>query len=393
MRSRLVGSRLRRFGLLLAAAFAAGCSGGKDNSAPPAPLQDIQPSLEVHELWSTKVGGGSERLRLGLKPSSDGREVFAAGHDGRVEALDAKTGKRLWRLETKLPFSAGPAYADGMLAVGTSDGDLVALDAKTGTQRWRRSVGAEILAPPAVDSGVVVLRTVDGRLRAYNADDGKDLWSAEQTMPSLILRGATAPKIANGVVVAGFDNGHLAAYRLQTGETLWDLALATPTGRNELARLVDISAGLEIVGNDVFAVGYQGRAVAVDLTTGLVLWQQDMSSFAGLDVDANNVYVTDAVGNVVALSRQAGAPVWRQEALKNRDVTAPTRFGNAVVVGDLEGYLHWLGVDDGHFVARTRAAHARITAAPIIVGDSIVVQAEDGSVAAYTSGKQSSGKR
>ncbi len=389
-RAVLCGPRFRRFGLLLAVAFAAGCAGGKDNSAPPAPLKDFKPSLEVHELWSTKVGGGSERLRLGLEPSTNGRAVFAAGHDGRIEALDAKTGKRLWRVDTKLPFSAGPAYADGMLAVGTTDGDLLAFDAKTGTQRWRRSVGAEILAPPAIGSGVVVLRTVDGRLRAYSADDGKDLWSAEQTMPSLILRGETAPKIANGIVVAGFDNGHLAAYRLQTGETLWDLAIATPTGRNELARLVDISAGLDIVGNNVFAVGYQGRAVAVDLTTGLVLWQQDMSSFAGLDVDENNVYVTNAVGNVIALSRRAGAPVWRQEALKNRNVTGPTRFGNAVVVGDLEGYLHWLSVDDGHFVARVRAAHARITSAPVIVADSIVVQAEDGSVAAFISGKRTS---
>jgi outer membrane protein assembly factor BamB len=209
-------------------------------------------------------------------------------------------------------------------------------------------------------------------------------------MPALILRGDTAPQISGGIVVAGFDNGRIGAYRVNDGETVWELPLANPTGRTELARLVDISAGLEAIGNDVYAVGYQGRAVAVDLNTGLVLWQQDMSSFSGLDVDANNVYITNDTGAVVALSRRGGVPVWRQEALRLRDLTAPTRYKDAIVVGDFEGYLHWLSIDDGSFLARARAAHARITSAPLVVGESIVVQSEDGSVSAFTAAEPES---
>lgn len=384
--------RLTRLASLLLAGLAIGCAGhGKDNSQPPAELTSFKPSLSVHRLWSAKVGSGAERLRLGLEPSTDGVDVFAATHDGDVEAIDAKSGKRVWRIDTKLPISAGPAYQDGLLAAGTTDGDLLALDAKTGEMRWRREVGSEVMASPAIGSDVVVLRTVDGRLRGFSATDGSDLWTVEQTMPSLILRGDTAPQIAGDIVVAGFDNGHVGAYRLKTGETVWDLPIVTPAGRNELARLVDISAGLEVIGNDVYAVGYQGRAVSLDLNTGLLLWQQDMSSFSGLDVDANNVYVTNDMGTVVALSRAAGVPVWRQDALKFRDITAPTRFGDAVVVGDLEGYVHWLSVADGSFVARERAAHARITGAPLVVGNSVVVQAEDGSVSAYAAADRDEG--
>jgi outer membrane protein assembly factor BamB len=176
----------------------------------------------------------------------------------------------------------------------------------------------------------------------------------------------------------------VGAYDLRTGDAAWEVAVANPTGRSELERLVDVSAGLQVVGNDVYVVGYHGRAVGIDLATGVVLWQQDMSSYAGLTADFGNVYVTNDFDAVVALDRNGGAQIWRQEALRLRDLTAPTRYGNALVVGDYQGYLHWLDPANGKFVAREHATKARISAAPLVVGQNVYVQGDDGTVAAYT---------
>ena len=151
-------------------------------------------------------------------------------------------------------------------------------------------------------------------------------------------------------MISGFNNGRVGAYELANGDPAWEVAIANPTGRSELERLVDVSAGLQIVGNDVYVVGYHGRAVGIDVTTGVVLWQQDMSSYAGLGADFNNVYVTNDFDAVIALDREGGTQVWRQEALRLRDLTAPTRYANTLVVGDFEGYLHWL-------IARRRLVH------------------------------------
>lgn len=372
--------------LLGTAGLLSGCGlfgGGKDVMEPPAELVPVENTLRLRKIWSSKVGGASERLRLGLMPATDGARIFAGAHDGKVAAFDAESGRKLWTVDTKLPLSAGPAFGGGLLVFGTNDGDLIALDADSGQQRWLIPVGSEVLAAPAVSGNVVVFRSVDGRLRGFSTRDGATLWTVAQTLPALTLRGNTAPRIAGGTVVSGFDNGRVGAYALTSGEVLWEQAIASPTGRNELERLVDISAGLQVVGNDVYAAGYQGRAVGIDLNTGLVLWQQDISSFAGLGVDANNVYVTDDVGSVIALNRRGGVPVWRQEALRLRDVTAPARYRDAVVVGDFEGYLHWINPADGSFVARTRAAGDRITGAPLVVGLNLVVQGDDGTVAAF----------
>lgn len=375
--------------LLLAVALAplGGCGvfgGGKDTVEPPAELTDIETTLRVRRVWNAKVGGDSERLRLGLRPTSDGARIYAASHDGKLSAFDVQTGRRQWQVDTDLPLAAGPTFGSGLLVVGTNDGDLLAFNALDGEERWRVPVGSEVLAPPAVGANVIAFRTVDGRLRGVSTSDGSELWTVEQSLPALTLRGNTAPYLAGQVVVCGFDNGRVGAYQIGNGDAIWEIAIASSTGRNELERLVDISAGVQVVGNDVYTAGYQGRAVGIDLRSGSLLWQQDMSSFAGLGADINNVYVTDAVDTVVALDRTGGTSLWRQEALRLRDVTAPTRFREAVVVGDYDGYLHWLSPDDGRFLARVRAASGRIAAAPLVVGLNVYVQGDDGSLAAYT---------
>ncbi len=375
--------RLAAIAVLLVALSA--CGGrGKEASEPPAELTDFDATLDVERLWSAKVGGASERLRLGLRPASDGARIYAGAYDGQIASFDAETGDELWSVKTELALTAGPGLGDGLLAFGTANGDLVAFDAATGAERWRQAIGSEVLAPPAIGSGIVVVRTVDGRLRGFSVANGATAWSVEQSLPALTLRGNTAPRVAGTLVISGFDNGRVGAYQVLNGEPAWEVAIANPAGRTELEQLVDVSAGLAIVGNDVYVVGYQGRAVGIDLQTGVVLWQQDLSSYAGLGTDINNVYITSDFDAVVALEREAGTQLWRQEALRLRDVTAPTRYANTVVVGDFEGYLHWLSPDDGSFLARERAARDRISAAPLVVGQNVYVQGDDGTVAAFS---------
>lgn len=376
--------KLRLALALLPLAFAAvGCV-HNDRAEPPAKLTDIDQTLDIRKVWSNKVGGKTERLRLGLRPATDGARIFAGSHDGVVASFDAQTGKKAWSVKTKLPLAAGPSYGEDLVAFGTTDGDLIAFDANTGAERWRVQVGSEVLAAPAIASNVVVLRTLDGRLRGFSTRDGTQLWSVDQTLPALTLRGNTVPRVAGGFVVSGFNNGRVGAYNLNTGEPAWEVAIANPAGRTELDRLVDVGSGLSVVGNDVYVVGYQGRAVGIDLQTGVVLWQQDMSSYAGLGTDVDNVYVTSDFDSVIALDRRRGASLWRNDALRLRDVTAPTRYENTLVVGDYEGYVHWLDPADGHFVAREHAAKARISGPPLVVGANVYVQSDDGSVTGYT---------
>jgi outer membrane protein assembly factor BamB len=370
---------------LAASLIAAGCSKDKDVE-PPATLVDFPQTLAVKKLWGEDVGGGKKQMvqRLGLGPAVDNGVVFAASDKGEVLASQLDTGRRVWLKKLKLPLSAGPSAGAGMVVLGSSKGIVVALDGATGRELWRAGLNSELLSAPAITEKAVVLRSVDGRLHGIDAHNGKEMWAVEQQVPRLSLRGTATPIIAKEVAISGFDNGKVMAVSLNTGDTLWDTALASPHGRTELDRLVDIDSAVRVVGDNVFATGFQGRTAMLALDSGQIWWAHDMSSYRGLAVDDDNLYVTQSDGIIVGLRQRDGSELWRSDKLKLRRLTTPVLTSTAVVVADFQGYLHWLDKTTGKLVARQRVAKKElISNAPVAAGDTVVVLTDRGRMVAY----------
>jgi outer membrane protein assembly factor BamB len=377
---------------LAALLVAAGCSKDKDVE-PPAALVNFPQKLPVKKLWDEGVGGGKKqtKLRLGLGPAIDNGLVFAASHKGEIVAVSLETGRHVWVKKLKMPISAGPAAGFGMVVAGTSKGEAIALDGATGNQLWRSQIKSELLSSPAISDTVVVFRSVDGRLTGLDAHSGKVLWSVEQQVPRLSLRGTAIPIIAKEVAISGFDNGKVMAVSLKTGDTLWDTALASPHGRTELDRLVDIDSAVRVVGDNVFAAGFQGRTAMLALDSGQQWWSHDMSSYRGLAVDADNLYVTESDGTVVSLRQRDGAELWRNDKLKRRGLSTPIVTSAAIAVADFQGYLHWLDKNTGELVARERIAKKqRVSNPPEGFGDTVVVLTDSGTLAAYRASPKAS---
>ncbi|MGD0490669.1 MAG: outer membrane protein assembly factor BamB [Steroidobacteraceae bacterium] len=362
-----------------------GCSKDKDVE-PPAKLVDFPAKLPVKELWGDKVGGGKKqvKLRLGLGPAVDKNLVYAASDKGELVAANLENGHQVWLKKfKKMQFSAGPAAALGMVVVGSTKGWVIAVDGASGRELWRTRVNSELLSAPAIGAKVVAIRSVDGRLHGFDAGNGKELWSVEQQVPRLSLRGTAVPVISKDTVVCGFDNGKVMAVSLATGDTVWDTALATPHGRTELDRLVDVDSAVEIVGDNVFATGFQGRTAMLALDSGQIWWAHDMSSYRGLAIDDDNLYVTQADGTVVAMRQRDGSEIWRNDKMKRRGLSAPAVTSTAIVVADYQGYLHWLDKSTGALVARQRVAKFRVSSAPVAVQNTVVVLTDSGRLAAY----------
>ena len=376
-----------RTGLLVAASLAmSGCGvfGGEDDDAlAPKELVDFEPTLEVERLWSADVGGDSEFLRLNLMPAGDGTRIYTAGRDGSVSAFDPESGRRLWRTETGAPLSAGPGLGSGRVVVAASDGTLICLVAETGEVRWRVNIGGESLATPIIADDSLVVYTIDGKLRVLSLFNGSVLWSMEQSVPALTLRGSAAPVVVGTTIIAGFDNGRLVAVNLLDGATEWEAMLSPPTGRSDLERLSDVDGTITAVDQDVYASGYQGRIASVAAESGQVLWAREISTHVGVSADWNNLYTANTDGEILAMSRQTGAEAWRNDALLRREPTLPVPFDTAVVVGDFEGYLHFMSNLDGDLVARERVGKGMVSGAPVVIGGRLYVQTEAGEVSAY----------
>lgn len=362
-----------------------GLFGGSDDDPElePAELVDIDEIIRVKRRWSVKVGDGASDLRLGLAPVSDTIRAYAASRDGQVHALDLDSGRRLWTTRLRLSLSAGPSVGDGRVVVAGIDGDVIALSAADGEELWRRNIAAEVLATPALGGERVILRSADGRLIALDASTGDEVWVIEEEVPRLSLRGTAGPIIAASLVVCGFDNGRLMAIELLNGQIVWEQIITPPTGRSDLERLVDLDGRAVAVGRELYVTGFQGQVAALLLESGQLVWSRELSSYHGPGVDWSNTFVSTDDGDVVALSRANGVEQWRNASLARRELTTPVPFGDHVVVGDIDGYLHWINAASGSVDARKRIDDARISALPHAQGDVLLVQAESGVVAAF----------
>jgi outer membrane protein assembly factor BamB len=371
----------------LALFVAAGCSDDKDVD-PPAELVDIKATRDVHRLWSASLGGDAASLRLALRPAIADGVVYAASHDGEVTAMSADKGHRSWSVKTKLALSAGPEVGGGLVLVCSGDGDVLALDAASGAERWRKSIGSEVLARPLLVNDLAVVRTVDGHIEALSATDGATRWAVDEQVPRLTLRGTAPPVLAGDRIIAGFDNGKVLAIDPRNGDVLWDVVVNAPRGRTELERLSDIDSPVRVSGDDVFVVGFQGRVAMLALDSGQIWWARDASSYRGFAMDDENLYLTNSDSVVIAMRRADGAVQWEQPAMRRRSLTAPAIDGDSLVVGDFEGYLHWLDKSTGEIVARQKTDGERITNAAVASEQGVFVQTDSGKLLAYRSARR-----
>lgn len=372
----------RLAGLCAALALLAGCA-SNDKADPPASLVKIRETVRVEKVWSANAGGAAPKLRLGLGVSSDGGRVFVAGHDGDVTAFALANGRKLWRARTHVKIAGGPGAGDGLVVVGATYGDIVALDQATGALRWKTRLNSELLSAPAIGAGVVLLRAVDGRLVALSTANGRQLWAAEQNVPRLSLRGSAMPVIAGDFAISGFDNGRVMSIGLRDGQTAWDVAVAPPSGRSELERLIDIDSGISVVDDDLYAVTFQGKVARLARDSGQVWWSRDLSSYRGLATDEDGVYVSASDGQLVKIGRRTGVELWRSDKLKNRRLSAPVVIGGQVAVADFKGYVHFFDAKTGAPSARVKSGGLAVSNPPRVVGDLALFINDKGHVTAY----------
>lgn len=395
---------MKKYSLLVALVFwLGGCSTSPSPVLPPVKLTPVHNAFKIEKVWEHDFGDGAGDNYLKLKPILDKQTLYILDYKGLVTAFNVQNHSIRWQVKTGLSASSALTLDNDLLFFGTSQGDVVAMDKSDGKVVWDAHVSSEVLSPPQVAKGYVVVRCVNGMMYALSRKDGKQLWSLEETTPALTLRGTSTPVITGDIIISGFDNGRLLAINLESGKVLWQTVISIPRGRTDLERMVDIDANPIVVNNDVvFAVTYQGRLAAVQLGSGRILWTRDINSYNGMVVDPYRIYLVDDQSRLWALDRQNGATLWKTDSLIRRKLTRPVLQNQYLVVGDFDGFIHWLRRDNGKLVARVRMntydytdpnldetqdlkfpKHNNILAPPLVDGDSLIAVDRYGHTEAY----------
>lgn len=354
-----------------------------DNSEPPAELTEYEPEVKLEIVWDESDGDGTDELALNLVPAVAEGRVIIADHDGLIQARSLLDGELFWEVETDLPISSGPVIDGDLLFVGTSKADVLALSINNGEAVWKHRVSSEIMALPLVVDDLLIVRSADGFDIALDRASGSQVWSIEHSIPALSVRGEGSPVVIGDMLIIGYANGKLIAMNALDGAHIWETSVAIPRGRSEIDRLTDLN-GTPIVSDDtIFVSSYKSGINAVTPVDGEVLWRNEsISAFQGLSADYSYLYLSDASSDVWQLDQRNGASYWKQTDLHQRRLSKPAVYDEYVVVGDFEGYLHWLSKTDGRLLGRIEITDEPIVAQPVVLNGTVYVYATDGTIAA-----------
>lgn len=370
---------MRRFAFLLLAVLAlGGCSTvtemktdlserlfGREAKDPPTELKDIKATADAKLLWQASVGASED---YDFIPAVEGKYIYAASQNGDITKLDAATGKPVWRVSAGEKLSGGTGVGEKLVLVGTPKGMVLAFDQESGKPLWKAKVASEVLSAPRTVNGLVVVRSGDSRIYGLDAVDGKRKWVYERATPTLSLRSSAGVVVDEmGAAFVGFAGGKLIALNTADGKVIWEASVALPKGTTEIERIADVTSLPVVDGRYVYAVAYNGRTVGIERSSGRVLWNRDISSYAGLAADGSTLYVTQSNGAVYALDYSTGKSYWRQGGLQYRQTSAPIAVGRYALLGDLEGYVHLLARDDGDFAARIRTDSSAVMPQPMVL--------------------------
>ncbi|MEZ5535768.1 MAG: outer membrane protein assembly factor BamB [Thiolinea sp.] len=345
-------------------------------------LADFKPAVNLATRWQVNTGHSSKHYSR-IFPYLNETAVFVAGGES-VSAWNKANGGGLWKTPVSEKITGGVNGGGGQVFVGTADGSAIALNAANGQVQWAERLSSEILAVSNADQGVVVFRTADGKLNALSATSGEMIWQRKKPVPALTIRGGGVPVALGGIVVAGFDDGTVTAFELKTGRGLWETILSVPRGSNDIEQITDVDGRLKILGSALFATSYSGRIAGIDMQNGKPAWVKNFASHVGVEANQQSLFAVSREGEIWRLNPQTGEAYWKSENLQTRSPTTPTLAGDYLVVGDIEGYLHWLNAENGQTAGRLRSDPKGYNTPVVADGNMVYSFGKSGILAAHT---------
>ena len=368
----------------LAAAMVVGLLGGcstfsslfSAEKPKPKELEPIVAPITVRPVWNQRVGA----VQFPLTVAVNGNVLTLAASDGSVVAIEADSGRVVWRAEVGAKISAGVGSDGTLAAVVTRDGELVALEG--GRVKWKKVVGVRVATAPLVAGGRIFVLGVDRTIHAFDASDGIKLWQVQRPGDALTLSQTGVIVAFKNTLVVG-QGPRMAGFDPVTSSLRWEAPLGSPRGANEVERLADLIGPVVRSGDLICARSFQAAVGCVDAQLGNVAWTKNVGGTDAINGDAELLFGADASDRINAWRTPTGDTAWTSESLMFRGLGPPGVVGQSVVFGDASGTLHWFSRAKGESQARVATDGSAITTPPVAVGGVLVVVTRGGGVFAF----------
>ena len=351
------------------------------------------------KIWTAKVAGSTNRMRLAASPVAGGGKIYAVGTDGVISAFDKATGARLWsrgdegltKDQAPSAFGGGVSFEAGKLYATNGVGEVRALNADTGEVLWKVKPAGPLRGSPTIAFGQLFVMTQDNQLISLNTADGTLVWDESGSNTQSGVFGVAAPAAGQGTIVAGYSSGELTAYRYENGRSLWSDALARTNISTTVGTITDIDADPIIDSGRVYALGQGGRMAAYELVTGQRIWELNLAGISTPAIAGEWIFTLTDDARLLAIARSSGRVRWISQLQRYRDEedkkgpifwTGPVLAGGQLWVASSRGEVWRLSAGEGSATLFADVG-AAVSLAPVVADGVLYVLDDAGTIHAW----------
>lgn len=351
--------------------------------------------------WSAAIGAGSNRkTRIAAAPVVSGGRIFTIDAGVTVTATST-SGQTAWSTDLTAAFdTAGGATGGGLAVAGerlfaaTGFGEVVAMDASSGKVLWRQRVDAPVAGAPASDGETVYVSGRDGSAWAMDASDGKLVWQVAGTPGTAGYVGSAAPTIGDRAVIFPSAGGDLmAVLKIGGGTKIWQVSLAGKRLGRAYALTPDITGDAVIDGKMIYAGSGAGRTAAISASSGERIWSAGEGALGPVAVAGGSLFMVNDEAELVRLDAETGEVIWAvpmpyyatDKVKKRKGIHAhygPVLAGGRIVVVSSDGLLRSFNPVDGSLVYSTEIPGGA-SAQPAVAGGVLYVVSGNGQLHAF----------
>jgi outer membrane protein assembly factor BamB len=368
--------------------------GGYPNHA----MHHIAVGDALKQIWRVDIGeGADEALRLVAAPIVVNGWLFTMDSEHQVTALNAQTGKRIWRIdltpktEDDGHIGGGITFEAGRIFVTTGFGLVFALNATDGTVLWSTPVDGPMRTAPTAHGGRVFVMTLENKTIAFDAETGKKQWTHSGTTEVASVLGGGSPAVDEGVVVVGYSSGEVFALKTESGRVLWSDSLSGVRRGSGASGLSHIRGRTIIDRGNIIAMSNSGIIASFDLRTGRRIWDKRISGGENPWVAGNYIFLLTNDSEIAALSRSSGRIFWvtglpRFEGGKTTGApivwTGPILASDRLLVAGSNGEALAVSPYTGKVLGKESLPDG-VSVAPIVANSTVYFLSDNADLSAY----------
>ncbi|QJC35535.1 PQQ-binding-like beta-propeller repeat protein [Enterobacteriaceae endosymbiont of Donacia sparganii] len=340
--------------------------------------------VQLQLIWTNGIGKNNISFTK-LNPFYNKNFLYIANKNGFIYCINIKTGKIIWNINLINKFchfsfckyeylTTGPVVSGNYLYVGNKQGKIFAINIKKKSIIWTKNVFTEILSSLIIRKNVLLIHSMDNILQGLDKNNGKIIWTVSLGHSNgFSIQGVSTPVLFFDNVLTGSDNGIISFRIVTNGSLVWEQNLLRFNNKENFININDIDTQPVIHNGIVYVSSYNGIFMALDLSTGNIIWEKIYFTHKNFIIHKNIIYLIDLQNRIFALNTDNGNLIWIQDKFKNNKINNLFFYKNKIFFTDNKGFFYWIDPKKGIFIGKKKIDKYKINSI-LVIKNQLIIQ-------------------